>query len=79
MRRIEVSQWEKELIARKLSSGECGCLEIREIGLGIATHKFDPPDDVTLEEMYDAVVAFFLMIGEKVGSAYLFTRDSNRI
>jgi len=71
MRRISISEWEKERAARMLLSGEASHLEVRELGLGVATHSFDPPIEVTLEEMYALIVLFFLPI-ERVGSVYLF-------
>lgn len=72
MRRLVVSQWEKDKIAHKLVSGEYICLQVREIGQGIATHQFDPPGEVTADEMFSALVEFFQPLQERVGNTYVF-------
>lgn len=72
MRRVVISEWDKERAARMLLNGEASRLEVRELGLGVATHSFDPPQDVPFELMYSAIVAFFVAIGNKIGSVYLF-------
>lgn len=53
-------------------SGDAIQLDVREIGQGVATHKFINPGDLTPDEMYCAVVAFFASIDpRRVGTAYI--------
>ena len=75
MRRREVSQWNKEEMSRLMITGEALEIQVREIGLPVATHQFTSPGDLSMEEMYCAVVAFFSAMGDvKIGSTYLLVQ-----
>ena len=71
MRRREMSQWDKDAMAHLIFTGEAFRIDVREIGQGVATHQFMNPRDQSKEDVYCAIVAFFSLLGDKVGSAYV--------
>ena len=73
MLRMEMSQWKKEEMSRLMITGEAIRIDVREIGLPIATHHFTSPGDLSFVEMHCAVMAFFMTIPcKRIGSVYIF-------
>ena len=74
MLRREVSQWTKEELFQWMLTGQIIRIDVREIGLPIATHHFTSPGDLSFVEMHCAVMAFFMTIPcKRIGSVYIFT------
>jgi hypothetical protein len=75
MRKVMISQWNKDEMARLLCSGECSRIDVEETGPFGSIHEFQTPGGLTEQEMYCALVDFFLPFGGQTVTAYAYIGD----
>lgn len=71
MVRREISQWNKDEMARLMFDKKAVRIDVREIGAQVATHRFVDSGYGSADAIYSAIVAFFIPLHGRVGSVYL--------